>query len=114
MAKFDFPLVLILLSLSFPSFGETMDDLVEREDIYYKKFSDVPFTGNVEGKKQGSFEDGLEEGLWSSYWNNGQLTSQGNYKGRLMEGPWIAYWRNDQMRDKGNRKDGKRQGLDCD
>ena len=112
--RFSFPLLLILLSLSFPSVGETMDDLVEREGIYYKKFSDVPFTGKVEGKKQGSFEDGLEEGLWSSYWNNGQLTSQGNYKGRLMEGPWIAYWRNGQVRDKGNRKDGKRQGLDCD
>ena len=42
------PSILVLLSLSFPSFGETMDDLVEREGLYYKKFTDVPFTGQVE------------------------------------------------------------------
>ena len=50
-----FPLLLILLSLSIPSLGETWGDLVEREGLFYKKFTDVPFTGEVEGKKrQGS------------------------------------------------------------
>ena len=29
--------------------GETMDDLVKREGIYYKKFTDVPFTGKTTG-----------------------------------------------------------------
>ena len=52
-----FPLLFILLSRSFPSFGETMDDLVERNDIYYKKFSNVSFTEKIVGKKLGSYED---------------------------------------------------------
>lgn len=44
---FIVPLVLMSL-VSFPSWGETIDDLVEREGIYYKKFTDVPFTGKVD------------------------------------------------------------------
>ena len=39
--------------------GETMDDLVERDGLTYKKFSDVPFTGKVTGNTQGSFKDGI-------------------------------------------------------
>ena len=80
MMRFSFPLLLILFSLSFPSVSETLDDLVEREGIPYKKFSDVPFTGKVEGERQGSFKNGLKEGPWISYWKNGQLSSKGNYK----------------------------------
>ena len=45
---FIIPLVLMSL-LSLPSWGLTMDDLVEREGIYYKKFTDVPFTGEIDG-----------------------------------------------------------------
>ena len=47
----------ILLVLLFPALalGETMDDLVKRDGLHYKKFTDVPFTGEVTGKKQGSF-----------------------------------------------------------
>ena len=26
-----------------------MDDLVERDGLYYKKFTDVPFTGEISG-----------------------------------------------------------------
>ena len=46
------PLVLIFL-VSLPSWGLTMDDLVKREGLYYKKFTDVPFTGKIdEGSKK--------------------------------------------------------------
>jgi hypothetical protein len=33
-----------------------MDDLVERDGIHYKKFSDAPFTGKITGHTQGSFK----------------------------------------------------------
>ena len=41
-------MVILLPSLAL---GEevTMDDLVEREGLYYKKFTDVPFNGEVTG-----------------------------------------------------------------
>ncbi len=45
---FFIPLVLMTL-VSSPSWGETFDDLAKREGIYYKKFTEVPFTGKVTG-----------------------------------------------------------------
>ena len=54
-----------------------MDDLVKRDGIYYKKFSDVPFTGRLEGIVQGEIKNGKEEGVGSVYYKNGQLESKG-------------------------------------
>ena len=56
------------------------NDLVEREGLYYKKFTDVPFTGEVTGKEQGSISDGKRNGPWVSYRKNGQLHWKGTYK----------------------------------
>ena len=44
---FIIPLVLMSL-VSLPSWGLSMDDLVQREGLYYQKFTDVPFTGEVD------------------------------------------------------------------
>jgi hypothetical protein len=61
---------ILLLTLLFPSlaYGETMDDLVWRDGIHYKKFSDVPFTGKVTGKTQGRFRNGIKHGPWVNYY----------------------------------------------
>ena len=67
----------------------TIDDLVEREGIYYKKFTDVPFTGKVTGQEQGTFKNGKKEGSWVNYWDNGQLRLKGDYRDRGREGPWV-------------------------
>ena len=50
--------------VSFPSWSKTltMDDLVLRKDLYYKKFSNVPFTGEISGKESGSFKEGRQDG----------------------------------------------------
>ena len=127
---------ILLLTLLFPSlaYGETMDDLVKRDGIHYKKFSTVPFTGKVTGKSQGSFKNGKWDGPWVSYYDNGQLWSKGTFKdgkknghwvhyhdnGQLMEqgifsddktqGPWVQYHKNGQLHAKGIFKDGKLDG----
>ena len=45
---------MVLIVVLFPALalgGEvTMDDLVERDGLHYKKFTDVPFTGKTTGK----------------------------------------------------------------
>ena len=66
---------ILLLTFLFPSlaYGVTMDDLVQRDGLYYKKFSDVPFTGKTTGKSQGSFKDGQKHGPWLTYYDNGQV-----------------------------------------
>jgi hypothetical protein len=52
-------ITIVLISfISSPSWSETMGDLVYREGTYYKKFTDVPFTGEVEGQTQGLFKNG--------------------------------------------------------
>jgi len=108
--RFNFPLLFILLSLSIPSLGETMDDLVTRESLYYKKFTDVPFTGEVEGKEQGSFKDGKRDGRWRWYHDNGQLKDKLEYKEGKQEGRWVGYHKNGQLEFEGEYKDGKPEG----
>ena len=75
---------LVLLVLLFPSLalGETVkfEDLIVREGLHYKKSSQVPFTGEVTGKKQGKFKNGMREGPWVEYYDNGQLDFKGTYK----------------------------------
>ena len=53
--------------VSFPSWGLSMDDLVEREGIYYKKFTDIPFTGKITGNIVGTLENGYWDGLYGKY-----------------------------------------------
>ena len=58
-----------------------MADLVERDGLTYKKFTDVPFTGEVdEGLRQGNFKNGKHEGLWTYYDKTGQLRAKGSVK----------------------------------
>ena len=93
-------------------FSETVkyEDLVTRKGLYYQKLSDVPFTGNVTGKKQGEIKKGKREGPWVRYYKNGQLMSKGTYKSGKQEGSWVIYHRNGKVRIKGPYKNGKQEG----
>jgi hypothetical protein len=84
---------ILLLTFLFPSlaYGETMNDLVKRN---YKKFTDVPFTGRVTGKTQGSLKNGKWDGPWVNYFDHGQISYKGNYKDGKADGPWVSYYRN--------------------
>ena len=104
----------VLIILLFPSLalGETVksEDLVQRKGLYYKKSSDVPFTGKVTGKEQGSVKDGKEHGPWVHYHKNGQLYSKGTFKDGKSDGPWVGYYPDGQLFWKGTFKDGKKDG----
>ena len=76
--------------LLFPSLvlSETVKwgDLIVREGLHYKKFTDVPFTGKITGEWQGAFRNGKREGPWVEYHDNGQLFDKRTYKdGKLVE-----------------------------
>ena len=80
---------LVLMVLLFPALalGETMDDLVEQDGLFYKKFNPVkrwilllirkpghnvvPFTGTVTGITQGAFRNGKKDGPWVHYSDDG-------------------------------------------
>ena len=132
-------LFLVALFLTLPALvnAETISlkELVVRNDIYYKKFSDVPFTGTVNGQTQGTikrgkrqgtwlwfdkngqlslkatFKDGRLHGLFESYFDSGQLEQKGNYKDEKGHGFWELYYESGQLFQKANNKDGKQDGL---
>ena len=103
---------ILLLTFLFPSlaYGETMNDLVKRDGIYYEKFSDVPFTGKVTGIYQGSIKNGKKDGLWFYYFRTGQLMRKGTLKDGEREGHWVHYHTNGQVMRSGTYKDGEREG----
>lgn len=104
-------LPLFLLSLiSFPSWSETFDDLVVVDGLYYKKFSDVPFTGRMEGIYQGYVKNGKEDGPWIFTYYNGGLWRKGNYIDGKENGYWVLFRTTGRLWEKGNYKDGKRVG----
>ena len=76
-------MVLMVLLLPALALGETMDDLVNRDGLYYKNFTDVPFTGKIvdyhpngQLRKKETHKDGKKDGLWVFYGENGPLLSK--------------------------------------
>ena len=93
-------------------------DLIEREGIFYKKFTVTPFTGNTVSffkngqlKQRVTYKGGIRNGLMESFDENGQLQLRGNYKDGEQDGLWESYHTNGQLRSKGNVKNNKEQGL---
>ena len=127
-------ITIIFLSLLSSSCSTPSEDLVVRDGLYYKKFSEVPFSGKVTGLRnglmkngkedgewvinhengefwwKGNYENGKEEGVWVGYHKNGQLASKGNCKNGKKEGEWVSYWDNGQLMSKGNYKNSKLEG----
>ena len=88
---------LLILFFCCPLYAITQGDLVEREGLFYEKFTDVPFSGEVSGEYEsygyyyldnGAYVKGLKTGIWVSYHENGQL----RYKGKFKKGQKIGHW----------------------
>ena len=103
--------ILFISLLSSPSWSVTLGDLVERNDLYYEKFTDVPFSGEVTGKTQGSFKNGKRDGAWVWYYENGQLSWKTSYNNGYFTGDTVSYYRNGQLQWKGTWKSNMREGV---
>ena len=103
--------ILFISLLSSPSWSVTLGDLVERERIYYQRFTDVPFNGMVTGSEQGAFKSGVKDGSWLWYWSTGQLAKKGNYKNGKWNGAWVTYFKNGKLWSKGNYKNDVNEGA---
>ena len=91
-----FILTLALSLLALPGWGAdlTIDDLVKRNGLFYKKFTNEPFTGNVSGIQIGKFKNGKRVGTWKGYYDNGQrerYSDDDGYKWRMEKLPlqWL-------------------------
>ena len=86
-------------------------ELVERDGIFYKKFTDVPFTGRVDkGPTKGVFKNGEREGSWVWYYDNGQMRFKGDFRNGKKEGPWIYFYGKGQIDKKGDYKNDNKEG----
>ena len=94
-----------------------MENLVKRDGRWFKKFTEIPFTGQIiehhdngQLKEKGNYRNGEKEGAWSFHHDNGQLREKGNYRNSELEGEWITYYYNGQLRKKGKWKTRKEEG----
>ena len=120
-------LIIIILLLQFPSTGfsnnlvcETTgftcpevqyDELIERDNKLYKKFTSEPFTGNVVGREQGKMIDGKREGVWVRYYDNGQLKHKTTYKNGKINGKYVSYRKTGELWNEGTMIMNKQEGV---
>ena len=81
-------------------------ELIYIDGLLFKKFTDVPFTGTVEGQFQGSVKDGKREGSWKHYHDNGRLESKGEFKNNNKDGFWVEFYDDGKTKSKNTFKNG--------
>jgi hypothetical protein len=99
------------------SIAKSADSLIKRDNLYYKKFSDTPFTGihlkrfqNGNTSVEQNYKDGTPDGEFFVYLPNGQLDEKGCFKNRKKEGEWVKYWDTGDLNERGYYKNGKKEG----
>lgn len=118
--------ILFISILSSPSWSETltMDDLMERNGLYFKKFTNVPFSGSVvqncpKGKPKDIFQEGFSgkivNGLREDYWIITFCLSssiqRGNFLRGKREGLWEFYYGDGQLERIGYFKENMSHGT---
>ena len=97
-------LIFLIVFTTFSVIGNCekvkMNDLTERDGLYFKKSSEIPFTGELEGRYQGKMLDGKREGLWLTYSPEGNLWFKKNYVNGIIDGISFMYHMNGQLRSK--------------
>ena len=68
-------------------------DLVYRDNLYYKKFSEKPFTGEVTGAMSSMMIDGKSEGLQITYYDTGQIAQKVFIKNGKLRGEAPFYYK---------------------
>tara|TARA_X000001036_G_scaffold401539_1_gene406701 strand:- start:819 stop:1415 length:597 start_codon:yes stop_codon:yes gene_type:complete len=93
-------------------------NLVIRNNLFYKKFTNKPFSGLVETyhengqlKTTGQIINGKKNSLWEKYYSNGRQKSIGHYKMGVKEGSWKYYFLNSNLKEEEFYKNGKEHGL---
>jgi len=100
-------IILTLLIFPISSWAVTLDELVTRDGIHFKKFSDLPYTGEVTGTYQGQFLDGKRHGRWLIYFQSGQLLFEINYDRGMRDGLYRQFHPNGVLSIKGLYKNGE-------
>ena len=95
-----------------------IDEIVKRDDTFYRKFSNIPFSGHIESyhpngqlKIVGDLLDGRKVGNWIEYYLSGIKKSEGQFANGKKDGPWVYYFLNANIKEKQFFIDGHKDGL---
>ena len=95
-----------------------MDEIVKRDETFYRKFSNIPFSGHIESyhpngqlKIIGDLLDGKKVGNWIEYYLSGIKKSEGQFANGKKDGPWVYYFLNATIKEKQFFIDGHKDGL---
>ena len=112
--------ILSLIVFSSNSFSETIrqEQLVEKDGLVYKSGSNQPFTGsimdvydNFQIMGTGTFKDGKRDGMWISFWKNGNVENEGVFKEGKKHGLFKSFFENGQIRYIQEHKNGVPVGV---
>jgi antitoxin component YwqK of YwqJK toxin-antitoxin module len=111
MIRFFASIFLTLVLSTSAALSLSMGNLVYRDGLWYEKFTEAPFTGELDdGPSLGRMKGGEQDGPWVTHYDNGQLWFKRDYKNGKQEGPWFWYYENGQLLEAGEHKNGKREG----
>lgn len=100
MYKLNFLIFFSIFSIIGMCEKVKMNDLTERDGIYYEKSSEIPFSGELEGRYQGTLVNGKREGLWLTYSPEGNLWFKKTYVNGIIDGISFMYHLNGLLRSK--------------
>ena len=86
------------------------DNLIVTDGIFYKADTLQKFTGVTTGKEQFSIENGILEGPYSRFYDNGRLREEGNFSKGKMQGIIYYYYPNGQLKRIANYQFGIKNG----
>ena len=116
----QFLTIFCLIIFSSHSFSETISQhqLIEKDGLVNKKDSNQPFTGSILDVYDnflimgtGTYKDGKRDGMWISFWNNGNTQDEGKFKDGNPHGLFESYYRNGQLKERKTYKEGREEGL---
>lgn len=91
-----------------------LDDLEERNGVFYKINSFEPYSGQVTSFQDGMdfyLKNGILDGPYKQYFSNGILSREGTYKNGRVVGSYTNYHLNGKIKEKGtHNKSGKLNG----
>ncbi|MDA9765708.1 hypothetical protein N9D07_03500, partial [Alphaproteobacteria bacterium] len=95
----------------------TLNDLVKRDGLTYKKFSTKPYSGEVAAffangqlGDYGNYKNGKKIGVWTTYFTNGDLGSKENWSNGERHGLFEMFWPNGKLRVLGQYSYGQQSG----
>ena len=106
-------ILFLTLSLSIKVDAEVVsyENLMYKNFLYFHKSDKRPFTGHTSGKVRAKIVNGVYDGNYEQFFQNGQLRLKGLFHKGKKNGVWISFHKNGQLHSKGKYKNGKLVGL---